>query len=125
MDLLEDLASSSGDDVDFGSEEDNEREEDQKGVAGPSLLEMALESSSKFSIPTLRQAEWYLRCTEEVRKVLNVVDRVDTQAGDGGESRSIDVSLTGDLGNEHSSEYKLMVDSNKALKKVDEAMTST
>lgn len=125
MDLLEDLASSSGDDVDFGSEEDNEREEDQKGVAGPSLLEMALESSSKFSIPTLRQAEWYLRCTGEVRKVLNVVDRVDTQAGDGGESRSIDVSLTGDLGNEHSSEYKLMVDSNKALKKADEAMTST
>lgn len=128
MDLIDDLASS---DEEPEVEEPNVMDglEDGRGEGTDKeqrdLIEMAMENSSHFSIPTLRQTEWYQQCTGEVRKALRGGDgEVDGGTVKNGSFKN-QLQLAADLGNEHSSEYKLMVASNRALREMEDAMAKT
>jgi U4/U6 small nuclear ribonucleoprotein PRP31 len=88
---------------------------------------MAMQNSSKFSIPTLRRSEWYRKCTDEVRNALHVRKADEDEDEDGDQKKLLEnqLWLTSDLGNEHSAAYKLMVESSRALREMEDAMGKT
>jgi U4/U6 small nuclear ribonucleoprotein PRP31 len=102
------------DDDHDGVDVDLDRE--MKVVNEKGLIAMAMKNKVKFTIPTLRSADWYKDCIGQVRNVMSVVVEEGSEAS---------IQLAASLGNEDSPAYKLITASSKVIMEVEESMEST